>query len=442
MNRILNESILGPMEVPILKGIGREEITTFMMQYERYETVRDSRVRMGKKIPLLSKLLCVEPSLLKTLAKYELGSKSVEEVTEKELEVYLNRCLQPTDGFPPNLTNIFRKLKFDDSKDSRARVVKFFKDADLLIKFNGLGEIPEKVITKYFIQRIQPKALKRLVERAVEFRGKKNFRTRVDLFPLILNYAEGLDFFGKELDKEREKFPGRRKGNVKKRRAGLECHGCGLKHLLRDCPTCSSAEKERIWRERLEIVPYPSEESARKFFAEDSDEQDNNIEESARMSIVEEMRLPTEIINPCGDEGLVAEGLERAAAEQQRAAAAEEERTTATARKQQAAAAAVEQLAAAEWCKAEAQSVATVRHVAVQHGVAVQHAVVVQGAVVVQCAVMMQYAVAQRATAGNRAPAAQRKAEAQRVEEERRVEEQRGPERAAAHAQKRKIAVL
>ena len=44
MNQILNESMFGPMEVPILKGIGREEITTFMMQYERYEKVRDSRV--------------------------------------------------------------------------------------------------------------------------------------------------------------------------------------------------------------------------------------------------------------------------------------------------------------------------------------------------------------------------------------------------------------
>ena len=163
MNQILNESMFGPMEVPILKGIGREEITTFMMQYERYEKVRDSKVKMGETIPLISKLLCIEPSLLKTLAEFELGAKSVEEVTGKELEVYLTRCLQPTDGFSPNLTNIFQKLKFDDSGDSRARVMKFFKDADLLVKFNGLGEIPEEVITKYFIQRIQPRVLEKLI---------------------------------------------------------------------------------------------------------------------------------------------------------------------------------------------------------------------------------------------------------------------------------------
>ena len=98
------------MEVPILKEIGRGEITTFMMQYKRYETVRDSRVKMGEKIPLLSKLLCIEPSLLKTLAEFELGSKSVEEVTEKELETYLTRCLQPEDGFSPNITTVFQEL--------------------------------------------------------------------------------------------------------------------------------------------------------------------------------------------------------------------------------------------------------------------------------------------------------------------------------------------
>ena len=64
MNGMLNEKMFGPIEVPILKGVGRREITTFLAQYERYEAVRDSRTLMGVELQLIPKVNCVEPHLL------------------------------------------------------------------------------------------------------------------------------------------------------------------------------------------------------------------------------------------------------------------------------------------------------------------------------------------------------------------------------------------
>ena len=68
MNGMLNEKMFGPIEVPILKGVGRREITTFLAQYERYEAVRDSRALMGVDLQLIPKVNCVEPNLLNSIA--------------------------------------------------------------------------------------------------------------------------------------------------------------------------------------------------------------------------------------------------------------------------------------------------------------------------------------------------------------------------------------
>ena len=61
-----------------------------------------------------------------------------------------------------------------------------------------------------------------------------------------------LIFFENEMEIDRELFQKGRKEIVHKRRV-LKSHGCGLKHLLSDSPTCSNVEKERIWKERLVI---------------------------------------------------------------------------------------------------------------------------------------------------------------------------------------------
>ena len=45
MNQILNESMLGPMEA-----------LAFLAQYERYEAVRESRLRMGVNVALMEKI--------------------------------------------------------------------------------------------------------------------------------------------------------------------------------------------------------------------------------------------------------------------------------------------------------------------------------------------------------------------------------------------------
>ena len=87
MNRMLNESMFGPMEVPILKGVGRLELTTFLAQYERYERVRDSRVSMGVDCQLILKHLCVDTQLLETIARYEMGLNSHKEVPFQDCHV-------------------------------------------------------------------------------------------------------------------------------------------------------------------------------------------------------------------------------------------------------------------------------------------------------------------------------------------------------------------
>ena len=124
---MLNESMFGPMEVPILKGVGRLEITTFLAQYERYERVRDSRVSMGVDCQLILKHLCVDTQLLETIARYEMGLNSHKEVTEELLEAYFEQCLATTETYIPDLEAIFRKLRFPTTGGSREKVVKFFK---------------------------------------------------------------------------------------------------------------------------------------------------------------------------------------------------------------------------------------------------------------------------------------------------------------------------
>ena len=108
---------------------------------------------MGEDLPLMPKRFCVEPNLLRTLAKFEFGLKSVKEVTEEQLEKYFNQVLRPTDRYIPDLPAIFRELNFDKSGDSRAKVMKFFRDADFLVQYHGLRQVPERVITKYFASK-------------------------------------------------------------------------------------------------------------------------------------------------------------------------------------------------------------------------------------------------------------------------------------------------
>ena len=66
----LTERLLGSIEVPLLKTVGRTEIAEFMMGYETYKRVARSRRAMGEDIPTLGLKFCVDAQLLKALVRY------------------------------------------------------------------------------------------------------------------------------------------------------------------------------------------------------------------------------------------------------------------------------------------------------------------------------------------------------------------------------------
>ncbi len=121
MNGLMNEKMFGPIEVPILKGVGRREIATFLAQYERYEAVRDSRAMMGIELQLFPKVSCIEPNLLNSIAVYEVGLSSKAEMTDENLEEYFARCLGISGSNLPDVEEAFKKLKFPERGESRER---------------------------------------------------------------------------------------------------------------------------------------------------------------------------------------------------------------------------------------------------------------------------------------------------------------------------------
>ena len=107
MNGMLNEKMFGPIEVPILKGVGRREITTFLAQYERYEAVRDSRALMGVDLQLIPKVNCVEPHLLNSIAVYEMFLDSKRDMDDEKLNEYFAKCLKISGSYLPDVEEAF-----------------------------------------------------------------------------------------------------------------------------------------------------------------------------------------------------------------------------------------------------------------------------------------------------------------------------------------------
>ena len=76
-----------------------------------YRQHQDTRRNAGEDVETLELKFLVEPALLRTLSIYELGLKNVEELESERLEVYLTRCLQPSDSYVPSLSKLFSGLK-------------------------------------------------------------------------------------------------------------------------------------------------------------------------------------------------------------------------------------------------------------------------------------------------------------------------------------------
>ena len=65
----MTERLFGPIEVPILKSVGRKKIAEFMTSYETYKRVAHSRRAIGEDIPTLGLRFCVDAQLLKAITR-------------------------------------------------------------------------------------------------------------------------------------------------------------------------------------------------------------------------------------------------------------------------------------------------------------------------------------------------------------------------------------
>ena len=235
MNGMLNEKMFGPIEVPILKGVGRREITTFLAQYERYEAVRDSRALMGVDLQLIPKVNCVEPHLLNSIAVYEMFLDSKRDMDDEKLNEYFAKCLRISGSYLPDVEEAFRKLKFPERGESREKVLKFFTEADIIIQSNSLQYVEEKVIVKYLLRRIEPARFRSYIERTIEAKGKLNFQTRAELFPLVSQSLMEMDFWKLQMDKDSSNNTRRFESRTPSRKK-LECFNCKGEHKAAVCP--------------------------------------------------------------------------------------------------------------------------------------------------------------------------------------------------------------
>ena len=137
----MTERLFGPIEVPILKSVGRKKIAEFMTSYETYKRVAHSRRVIGEDIPTLGLRFCVDAQLLKAITRYELKLETVEDLTDEALGVYLTKCLMMTEMYVPDLGVLFLDVKFKQKAGGLDRVVQLFSDVDEMIMLNGLHEV-------------------------------------------------------------------------------------------------------------------------------------------------------------------------------------------------------------------------------------------------------------------------------------------------------------
>jgi len=229
------DELFGPLKVPRLIDIGRSDIQEFLYRVRAYRQHQDTRRNAGEDVETLELKFLVEPALLRTLAIYEMGLKDIEELESERLEVYLTRCLQPSESYVPSLSKLFDRLKLETSGGARQRVINLFKAVDEIVLVNGLSEIDEKEIVKQVVKAIEPRRLREMVQDDILLRGKSNYATRADLFQLIMKHVEGaVCYEGKmESSSKHQKDGGNRQEG--KSKGTMRCYNCRGNHRARDC---------------------------------------------------------------------------------------------------------------------------------------------------------------------------------------------------------------
>ena len=130
--------LFGAIRIPILKGIGRNEIKEFMSAYKAYARRQDVRRHLGERVETLSIRSLVDSDLLETIAIYELDKDGSEELEDGDIVQYLKDCLAPSRTHIPSLKELFGNLKFSVlGVDSKKKVVDFFQHVQRIIEENG-----------------------------------------------------------------------------------------------------------------------------------------------------------------------------------------------------------------------------------------------------------------------------------------------------------------
>ena len=88
---------------------------------------------------------------------------------------------------------------------------------------------------KYLLRRIEPARFRSYIERIIEAKGKSNFQTRAELFPLVSTSLTEMDIWKLQMEKESSNNT-RRFEYRNSSRKKLECFNCKGEHKAIVCP--------------------------------------------------------------------------------------------------------------------------------------------------------------------------------------------------------------
>ena len=129
--------LYGAIRIPILKGIGRDQIKEFMSAYKSYVRRQDVRRLLGERVETLSIRALVDLGLPEMIAIYELDKNKSKELEDEDVNQYLKNCLAPSKTHFPSLKELFGNLKFSVlGADSTKKVVDFFQNVQKVVDEN------------------------------------------------------------------------------------------------------------------------------------------------------------------------------------------------------------------------------------------------------------------------------------------------------------------
>ena len=110
--------LYGAIRIPILKGIGRNQIKEFMSAYKAYVRRQDVRRHLGERVETLSMRSLVD-----------LDKNGSEELEDEDINQYLKGCLMPSETHSPSLKELFGAIRIPVLKGIGRNQIKEFMSA-------------------------------------------------------------------------------------------------------------------------------------------------------------------------------------------------------------------------------------------------------------------------------------------------------------------------